>query len=215
MKYGLSSRMLRKKEKLVSAAAAGGLLGLRGLPGRCRLRNVSYYIWAIFALLGGGGCSLPPVKLATPEPMQVDIKMRVDVYQYAAGDGVAKGKKSQSEAAPQQQDSFLAASDIVRSNRRADIQVFKNGQYVGEAHDGLLAMLKEPPGDLGDRLRKTVGAENADRSAEMQATAQKEKIPLSEVQNKQGETNRIRAFKGEWIEKPNPDGTFTWVRKDS
>ncbi len=177
-----------------------------------------HWLLTFLALLGG--CSLPPVKLATPEPMQVDIKMRVDVYQYAAAsssnNNTAKGKKGSSQDdGVVQQDSFLSSADAVRSNRRADIQVFKNGQYVGEAHDGLLALLKEPPGDLGDRIRKTVGAENADRSAEMQAIAQKEKIPLSEVQNQQGEVHRLRAFKGEWIEQPRSDGTFMWVRKES
>jgi uncharacterized protein YdbL (DUF1318 family) len=154
--------------------------------------------------------------------MQVDIKMRIDVYQYASASGTstAKGKKGSSQDGSSQdgavqQDSLLSAADAVRSNRRADIQVFKNGQYVGEAHDGLLAVLKQPPGDLGDRIRKAVAAENADRSAEMQSISQKEKISLSEVQTQQGEVSRLRAFKGEWIEKPRPDGTFIWVRKES
>lgn len=162
-----------------------------------------------------GGCSLPPVKIATPEPVKVDIKMRVDVYQYATSGSATKGKKESTQNPQEGNNTLFSETDAVRSNRQAEIQYFKNGQYVGESHDGLLTILKEPSGDLKDRLRKTVEAENADRSAKMQAIARKEKIPLSEVQNQQGETNRIRAFKGEWIEKPRPDGTFMWVQKES
>ncbi len=163
--------------------------------------------WLVPLLAFMEGCSLPPVNLATPKPMQVDIKMRVDVYQYAANNNASEGKKNSKEKT-------TSAEETLRSNRRADIQAFKNAQYVGEGHEGLLRIRKEQPGDLGDRIRKTVEAENADRSTEMTATSQKEKIPLSEVQNRQGEANRIRAFKGEWIEKPQPNGTFIWAQKE-
>jgi uncharacterized protein YdbL (DUF1318 family) len=150
------------------------------------------------------GCALPPVNLATPKPMQVDIKMRVDVYQYAS-----------QNASTEKKDAKESEKEILRSNRQADIQSFKNAQYVGEDHEGLLRMRYEPSGDLRNRVRKVVEAENADRSAEMQAIAQKEKIPLSEIQARQGQVNQLRAFKGEWVEIARPDGTIIWVRKES
>ena len=49
----------------------------------------------------------------------------------------------------------------------------------------------------------------------MKAAAAEEKISLPEVQAKQAEIWRNRAFKGEWIEMPLPDGgDGQWVRKD-
>ena len=164
----------------------------------------------LFATALVAGCSIPPVALTTPEPIKVNINMRVDVYQYS---DVSKGKKSSKQGGEKGEES--AAADTIRSNRRASIQSFKNSQYIGEGHEGLLIVLKTSLGDLGNRVRKEVEAENADRSVEMQSQAQKEKIPISEIQTRQGEVNRIRAFKGEWIEKANPDGTFTWIQKDS
>jgi uncharacterized protein YdbL (DUF1318 family) len=156
---------------------------------------------SLFIFLSSGGCSLPPVALTTPKPVQVDINMRVDVYQYAGSHALREKKVSKEEA------------DILRSNRQADLQSFKSAQYIGEGHEGLLTILKEPPDELKDRIRRAVEAENAARSIEMQKIAKKEKTSLSEVQNRQGEANRMGAFKGEWIEQPQLNGTFKWIQK--
>ena len=47
----------------------------------------------------------------------------------------------------------------------------------------------------------------------MQETAQKKNVPIEEVQRLQAELGRNKAFNGEWIELPQPDGTYVWKQK--
>lgn len=157
-------------------------------------------ILAIFALVLPG-CAGPTVNLATPEPVKVDISMRLDVYQHASGsDKTSPDKKS-------------PVADTDRLNRSADIQTFKNSRLVGEGADALLAIRVDTPGDYGTQIRKTVEAENIDRMALMKERSAREKIPLPAVQKNQAELARKMAFQGEWIEEEKPDGTRQWVQK--
>jgi len=148
-------------------------------------------------------CSAPNINLSTPVPIKVDIAMRLDVYQHS--------KESQKSTA-QPATSFDPAS--ARRNRMADIQTFKDSRLVGEGRDSLLSIRVEPPGDYGDYIRKAVSAENEDRMALMKSEAEKQKIPLTQVQKKQAEISRKMAFKGEWIEIENSDGNTLWVQKE-
>ena len=66
-------------------------------------------------------CAGPTVNLATPQPIKVDIAMRLDVYQHAK----EASKKSTSSVAT----SIDPAE--ARRNRMADIQTFKNSRLVG------------------------------------------------------------------------------------
>ena len=47
----------------------------------------------------------------------------------------------------------------------------------------------------------------------MQEIAQKKNLAAEEVQRQQAELTRNKAFNGEWIEVPQPDGTFAWKQK--
>lgn len=147
------------------------------------------------------GCAGPTVNLATPEPVKVDIAMRLDVYQHAK-------EQEKTDTATK-----TAEPGKDRLNRSADIQVFKNSRLVGEGADALLAIRVEIPGDYGDHIRKTVEAENIDRMALLKAQAAREKIPLPAVQKKQAELARKMAFKGEWIEIEKNSGPSEWVQK--
>ena len=156
---------------------------------------------AALPALALASCAGPTVNLSTPEPVKVDIAMRLDVYQH---------EKDQEKNSPAPQP---AEPEKDRLNRAADLQTFKNSRLVGEAADALLVIRVESPGDYGNQIRKTVEAENADRMALMKARAEREKIPLPAVQKKQAELARQMAFKGEWIELEKPDGTREWVQK--
>ena len=147
-------------------------------------------------------CKAPTVHLATPEPVKVDIEMRIDVYQHGGGE------KTKSQRAPRSAD---PASE--RTNRLAEIQTLKNSRLVGEAANALLSIRVDTPGDYGDYVRKTVEAENADRMAVMKSEAAREKIPLPRVQKTQADLARKMAFQGEWIEIEKADGTFEWQQK--
>jgi hypothetical protein len=149
-------------------------------------------------------CAGPTVNLSTPQPIKVDIAMRLDVYQHAK------------EASKKSTSSVASSTDPVeaRRNRMADIQTFKNSRLVGEGRDALLAIRVDTPGDYGDFIRKTVDAENADRMALMKSEAEKQKASLPQVQTKQASLAAKLAFKGEWIEIVKDDGSAEWIQKE-
>jgi hypothetical protein len=149
-------------------------------------------------------CAGPTVNLATPQPIKVDIAMRLDVYQHA--------KEASKKSTPTSTTSADPAE--ARRNRMADIQTFKNSRLVGEGRDALLAIRVETPGDYGDFIRKTVDAENTDRMALMKSDAEKQKTSLPQIQTKQASLAAKLAFKGEWIEIIKADGSAEWIQKE-
>jgi len=150
-------------------------------------------------------CSLPAVQVETPKPIAIDINMRVDVYQHDGKDGDAGGASAVGTS--------VADIEARRRARMAEVQTLKNSRLVGENHEGLLSVRDLPPGDYGAYVKKTVEAENADRMALMEATANKEQKPLSEVQQSIADLWRERSFPGEWIEVRDAGGAWTWVQK--
>jgi len=168
--------------------------------------------WKSLAALAGtatcalAGCKAPSINLSTAQPIKVDIAMRLDVYQHnAEGNGQASPLATPKPTG--------AAATTRKKDREADIQVFKNSGAIGEGHDGLLVILSAPDGSDGDDLRHIVAAENAARMTDMKAAAAKQKIPLTDVQGTQAELWRNRAFKGEWFEEKQSDGSYRWVQK--
>jgi hypothetical protein len=149
-------------------------------------------------------CAAPTVNLATPQPIKVDIAVRLDVYQHA--------KEASKKSTPTSTTSAEPAE--ARRNRMADIQTFKNSRLVGEGRDALLAIRMDTPGDYGDFIRKTVDAENSDRMALMKSEAEKQKAALPQVQSKQASLAAKLAFKGEWIEIVKDDGSTEWIQKE-
>lgn len=156
------------------------------------------------------GCALPPVKLATPEPVKVDINVRLDVYQHGN-----KDKSGNDQDVARSDDTNTSASvEIRRRNRMGDIQLFKNSRIVGENHEGLLEIRTLPPGEYGDYVKQTVEAENADRLTLMRRQAEDQGAPLSAIQADRAKLWRSQAFNGEWIEEPAPGGSgYQWVQK--
>lgn len=153
-------------------------------------------------LLAAAGCQGPTVSLSTPEPIVVDINMRVDVYERGGG-----------PAATPAPGSNVPAADARRRSRMGDIQTFKNSRLVGEGRDGLLSVLNRPAGSYGNYVDKTVGEENADRIVVMRQLAVERKMSPADVQAQQGELWRNRSFSGEWIEVPQDNNTWRWVQK--
>jgi uncharacterized protein YdbL (DUF1318 family) len=152
-------------------------------------------------LIGAGclsGCS-PTINLATPEPVKVDVAVRLDVYQKTAP---TKAKEEQSSLE-------IAANRRLRSGQ---IQQLKNDGVVGEDRDGYLDMsMKKPPTDPKylAYAQGIVSAENADRSYLYLTNAQTQNKPLELVEREYAQLWSDRAFPGEWIQKENG----TWIQK--
>ena len=153
--------------------------------------------------LFSGGCQGPTVRLATPEPIVVDINMRVDIYERRLGSPAAKSAPG----------AYPPAADARRRSRMGEIQTFKNSRLVGEGRDGLISVLSRPEGSYGAYVEKTIAEENADRVVVMRQLAAERKLPLADVQAQQGELWRNRSFSGEWIEVPQDNNTWRWMQK--
>ena len=155
-----------------------------------------------------GGCGGFPVRISTPEPLKVDVTMRVHIYQHA--------KQTADETEEKPPEPEASATETIESRRRdrmAEIQRFKNSRLVGENHYGLLTILETPGGPYGQRVEETVEAENADRKALMKDLAAEHHVAQSRIEADQGALWRARAFPGEWIEQQQSDGTWKWVQK--
>ena len=162
--------------------------------------------WLIVgAALLAAGCKGPTVSLSTPEPIVVDINMRVDIYDRGGGAGTGTAKPKPSGDVP--------AADARRRARMGDIQTFKNSRLIGESRQGLLVVRDQPAGSYGQYVAKVVAEENADRMVLMRQLAAERTMSLDDVQKQQGELWRNRSFSGEWIEVPQDNNTSRWAQK--
>lgn len=160
---------------------------------------------AVLAMaLGLAGCRGLPVNVATPKPLEVDVTMRVDIYQHQG---------AQAAPAAPGTDRDTADEEARRRDRMAEVQSFKNSRLVGEDRTGLLRLMQQIPGKYGLYVEETVTAENADRATLMRAEAVSRRVPLATVEAERAEHWRERSFPGEWIEERQPDGSWRWVQK--
>jgi uncharacterized protein YdbL (DUF1318 family) len=145
-------------------------------------------------MTGLSGCA-PTVRLATPDPIKVDVAVKLDVYQ-----------KTPITKATEEQSSLQIAAN--RRLRVGEIQNLKNDGIIGEDRDGYLN-LRKPPQDTKylAYAQGIVSAENTDRAALYLANAQTQSKPLELVERDYAQLWRDRAFPGEWVQKE--DGTWT------
>lgn len=149
------------------------------------------------------GCNtFPEVPITTPKPLEVNLNMRLDIYQYRGDEPLDKeATKNASEATQRMR------------NRMQEIQTLKNNQLVGEDHRGLLLIREVPEGDWGVQVKKAVAAENADRTLIMRQKAKESDRALHEVEAEQWRLRTQQANTGEWIEVPGSSpGSFQWKR---
>ena len=142
------------------------------------------------------GCS-PTINLATPDPVKVDVAVRLDVYQKTAP---TKAKEEQSSLE-------IAANRRVRSG---EIQQLKNDRVVGEDRDGYLDLRKTPTdAKYLEYAKGIIASENADRAFLYLSNAQAQNKPLEMIESDYAQLWRDRAFPGEWIQKENG----SWIQK--
>lgn len=149
--------------------------------------------------------TLPQVPITTPKPLEVNLNMRLDIYQYRGDE-------------PQDKDAARYASEASTRmrNRMAEIQTLKNNQLVGEGHRGLLEIREVPSGEWGKQVKKTVAMENEDRMLLMRQKAKESGRTLQEVESEQWRLRTQQANSGEWVEVPAATpGSFQWKRVGS
>jgi uncharacterized protein YdbL (DUF1318 family) len=165
-------------------------------PSHPRLRPRALPVSGCLVLLSFSGCS-PTINLATPEPVKVDIDVRLDVYQ----------KTAPSKLKDEQSSLQISAN---RRLRAGAIQQLKKDRVVGEDRDGYLAM-RNPPADATAlaSVNKLVSAENADRSFLYLENAQTQNKPLEMIEREYAQLWSDRAYPGDWLQKENG----TWTQK--
>ncbi len=140
-------------------------------------------------------CKLPDVNLATSEPLKVDIKVDLNVYQHSTPE----------EAAKADEDGEVAGQIEKRKyNRAAEIQELKNQRFVAETHRGVLLLRQQPAGTYGEYVKKVVEDENKDRMALMTAEAKKDRRELNDVMKERFAATVQGSSAGEWVEVPDP-----------
>jgi len=142
-------------------------------------------ILSVGLAMGLAGCA--QVNLNTPEPLQVDVRMKVDVEN--------KGGLS-----AKAEDSPLGAAEERRMLSH-QVQELKNDRKAGEGRDGLL-VLKEVPKDpaYADYAKAVVTKENAAREKLFREKAEVEGKTAAEYARDFAERAREGSYPGEWIQ---------------
>lgn len=146
--------------------------------------------------------TFPQVPITTPKPLEVNLNMRLNIYQYRGDEPLDKeATKKVSEATERMR------------NRMGEIQTLKGNQLVGEDHRGLLQIREVPAGDWGVQMKKAVIAENEDRTLLMRQKAKEAGSTLHEIEEEQWRLRLQQAGTGEWVEVPGSSpGSFQWKR---
>ena len=136
-------------------------------------------------ILGLAGCA--QVNLNTPEPLQVDVRMKVDVENKG-------GLSAKAEESP------LSAAEERRMLSH-QVQELKNDRKAGEGRDGLL-VLKEVPKDptYADYAKSVVAKENAAREKLFKEKAEVEGKTKAEYGKEFSERAREASYPGEWVQ---------------
>ena len=141
------------------------------------------------------------ITLNTPEPIKVEMKIDVNVYQHDAKDGEKPKDKAKTDNAELSRRKF---------NRQKEIQDLKNSRFVAETHRGTLFLREQPAGTYGEYVRKTVVEENTDRMDLMRQEAAEKRRELHEIMQERYEANVRNAYPGEWIEVPDKEKPGSW-----
>jgi hypothetical protein len=141
----------------------------------------------------------PTVRLSTPDPVKIDVAMKVDVYTHeekSSGTNSSGGE----EKTPQEE----------RRDRMAEVQSLKNDRIIGEGKDGYLKIKNTPTDPVyADYTQRIISSENADRLILFEEDAKAKDKPTEVIAREFSKRAREASFPGEWVEKN--DGT--WVEK--
>ncbi len=139
--------------------------------------------------LGVISCA-PTVRLSTPEPVKIDVDMKVDVYTHEEKSSGNAGKSKETKT-PQE----------ARRYRMAEVQNLKNDRVVGLGNEGYLKMKNVPTDPVyADYAQRILAEENADRRALFEAEAEEKEKPVEVIAKEFTKRAREASFPGEWLE---------------
>ncbi|MCS7062662.1 MAG: YdbL family protein [Methylacidiphilales bacterium] len=147
-------------------------------------------IVGVFSLWVLWGCAAPtvPVRIETPEPVKIDVRMQVDVRSKAPE---VERERSQAEVDATER----------RRLRMGEVQNLKNDRVVGENARGYLSVVNPPENETYLRYaQRIVNEENADRSILYAAQARVQSKPQEIVEMEFARRWQERAFPGELIQ---------------
>lgn len=146
----------------------------------------------------------PTIRVATPEPVKIDVNMRVDIH--------TKDETKKSASQNPEEDSPLASRRLARMG---EIQDLKNSRFIGENNQGYLELRQNPEGKLAsgetyvDYAKRVVKEENNDRRALYLKNAEKKGDPLDLVEREFAQRWHEISYAGEWIQKEDK----SWIQK--
>ncbi len=182
-------------------------------------------ICRLLLILAVIGCA--KVSVETTKPIQVDINMRVDIYQHVEQDVQSINDQIYGNSAMEMNSIFIAGyayaqevsegidAAIQRRKVRANqILTYFEKDYVGENKDALLSLRDGIPEDMQTEVKNAVLAENKDRSIIYFETTKKNNADIAGVRKIFFDGDYKRAAKGYWFEVyDQTSGKHTWKKK--
>jgi len=182
------------------------------------MKKIGVILLAFFVI------SCAKISVETKEPIKVDIKMRVDIYQHVVKDVEdindqiygSSGKDFNSLFGFQEAyaaDLSVGASEAIsrRRERVGSIEAYFAKGYIGENKDALLE-LRGVPGEDKAAVQGVISAENKDRGIIYKAIAEKNETDISSVRKASFESDYKRAPSGYWFQ-VSDGGGYTWKKK--
>lgn len=147
-----------------------------------KIQHASRFVLLVFLISVLVGCA-PTVHLNTPEPIKIDVAVRVDVHEHGAT--VSKMDRSLSA-----EESFAPRR---REDRSGQIWAMKNDGAVVEGDNGYLEVLGKSGWDLA-YVKKLADEENHDRKILYNAEARDSGRALSRIEKEAGQRLRQQAY---------------------
>ena len=172
------------------------------------------------------GCAR--IRVETPEPIKLDINMRVDVYQHVVKDvesiedQIYGGKEKQlnfifevktAHAADYTGD--VSAAIESRKKRVSVVEGYSRNGYIGENREARLEITgAEIPAELKKEIAKIVKEENKDRDIIYEAVAKKNGVDVVEIRKVFFGKHFKRAPSGGLFEVYDKEKEkYTWTKK--
>ncbi|MFH1772371.1 MAG: DUF1318 domain-containing protein [Candidatus Omnitrophota bacterium] len=176
----------------------------------------------IIALLG---CT--KLRVETTKPIQLDINMRVDIYQHVIEDVESINDEIYGTKNKQLNSLFFinevyaqelpaAAQEAVerRKLRFPALQKYFESGYLGENRNALVVLRANVPEDIKTGIVILINEENSDRYKIFAETAEKNEADIEEVQKIFFKDDFARTQQGFWFEiYDDSQGQYVWVQK--